>query len=73
MTLEGVSEEREEWERRVITRRLQHRYLAMCWYWGRIQAVRFDDWARVHTHLPPWLSLPVSAAALAVSLWSACR
>jgi hypothetical protein len=61
--------EREEWERRVITRQLQHRYVAALWYWGRIAWVRFDEWSRNHTHLPPWLSL----TALALSLWNACR
>jgi hypothetical protein len=65
--------DREEWERRVTTRQLQHRYLAALWYWGCIACVRFDEWSRMHTHLPSWLSLLVSLTALALSLWNACR
>lgn len=65
--------EREEWERRVITRQLQHRYLAMAWYWSRLRALEFDAWTKAHTHLPPWLSLPVSLLALALSVWNALR
>lgn len=68
-----MTERLEEWKRRITTRKLEHRYDKALWYWGLVACVRVDEWSRSHPHLPPWLSLPVSLAALGLSLWNACR